>query len=41
MTQNQTADGASEWLAYRGRFVNVTFMLRSGDQEFLIAIQDE
>lgn len=40
MTQNQTAQACTEWLAYRGRFVNVTFMLRSGDQEFLITIRD-
>ncbi|QNP48891.1 hypothetical protein [Diaphorobacter aerolatus] len=29
-----------DWLVYRGRFVNVTFLLQSGDKEWLIRIHD-
>jgi len=29
-----------EWLIHRGRFVNVTFMIQSGEQEWLIHVHD-
>ncbi len=29
-----------DWLVHRGRFVNVTFMLQSGEREFLIRIHE-
>ncbi len=40
MTQKQISHAGTEWLTYRGRFVNVTFMLKSGDREFLITIHE-
>lgn len=30
----------SEWLVYKGRFVNVCFMLKKGKDEYLIKIRD-
>lgn len=38
-TTNQTSTD-SDWLAYRGRYVNVTFMLKKGETEYLITIRD-
>jgi len=29
-----------EWLVYRGRFLNVTFMVQSGEREWLVRIHD-
>lgn len=29
-----------DWLTYRGRYVNVTFLLKKGEQEFLITLRD-
>ena len=29
-----------DWLVHRGRFVNITFMLQSGEQEWLIRLHD-
>lgn len=30
----------SEWLVFRGRYVDVTFMLRKGAREYLVTIRD-
>mgnify|MGYP003601183515 FL=1 len=30
----------NDWLVYRGRFVNVIFLLQSGEQEYLIRIHE-
>ena len=30
----------SEWLAYKGRFVNASFMIKKGEEEYLIKIRD-
>lgn len=37
-TPDQT--DAATWLAHRGRFVNVTFMLKKGEAEYLITVRD-
>ncbi len=38
MNTQQTTSDTSDWLAHRGRFVNVTFMLKKGEAEYLITI---
>lgn len=30
----------NEWLVFRGRYVNVTFMLKKGSREYLVTIRD-
>jgi len=29
-----------EWLVYRGRYVNVTFMIKKGELEYLVTVRD-
>lgn len=41
----QTTDGytqgrADDWLTYRGRWVNVTFMIKKGEEEYLVTLRD-
>ena len=31
---------ADEWLVYRGRHVNVTFMIKNGEAEYLVTVRD-
>jgi hypothetical protein len=31
---------SDDWLAHRGRWVNVTFLLRKGDAEYLVTLRD-
>ena len=40
MKNNENQSTSESWLTYRGRFVNVTFLLRSGADEYLITIRD-
>lgn len=37
---NNPTSSAEDWLAYRGRWVNVTFMLKKGEAEYLVTIRD-
>ncbi|HEY4541036.1 MAG TPA: hypothetical protein VIG66_01520 [Noviherbaspirillum sp.] len=37
---NTTTNNDDDWLAYRGRYVNVTFMLKKGAAEYLVTIRD-
>lgn len=39
-TTNLTHATASDWLTYRGRYVNVTFMLKSGEAEYLVTLRE-
>ncbi len=36
---NAASHEASSWLAHRGRFVDVTFLLRKGDTEYLVSLE--
>ena len=40
MNTKQTTSDTSDWLAHRGRFVNVTFMLKKGEAEYLVTIRE-
>lgn len=40
MTNTEDKRAASAWLTHRGRYVNVTFMLRKGDLEYLITLRE-
>ncbi|ELA01305.1 hypothetical protein SGO26_27695 [Cupriavidus metallidurans] len=37
---HQTTMSASDWLAYRGRYVNVSFLLRRGETDYVVTIRD-
>lgn len=39
-TDDDPIHGADDWLAHLGRWVNVTFLLRKGDAEYLITLRD-
>ena len=39
-TDSGNTDSADDWLVYRGRWVNVTFMLRKGAEEYLITLHE-
>lgn len=38
-TDGETTGNADDWLAHRGRWVNTTFLLRKGEEEYLITLQ--
>ena len=40
MNNYQNLSAPDTWLTHRGRFVNVTFLLKSGADEYLITIRD-
>lgn len=39
-TNDNRTDGADDWLAYRGRWVNVTFLLKKGEAEYLVTLRE-
>lgn len=40
MNHTNPIDPNGDWLAYRGRYVNVTFMLKKGEAEYLVTIRE-
>lgn len=39
-TNGDKTGSADDWLTYRGRWVNVTFMIKKGDEEYLVTLRD-
>lgn len=39
-THGDNKGSADDWLAYRGRWVNVTFMIKKGQEEYLVTLRD-
>ncbi|TWG88893.1 hypothetical protein L602_001000000920 [Cupriavidus gilardii J11] len=40
MNNTEQSKTPADWLAHRGRYVNVTFMLKKGETDYLITIRD-
>lgn len=40
MNTTHPNDPSGDWLAYRGRYVNVTFLLKKGEAEYLVTIHE-
>lgn len=38
-TDGNTTGSTDDWLAHRGRWVNTTFLLKTGEKEYLITLQ--
>lgn len=40
MNNTKPTDTSGDWLAYRGRYVNVTLMIKKGEAEYLVTIRE-